>query len=95
MQGKKLRQSAKPFGGIQVIFSGDFYQLPPVGNKENRDSMRFCFESEEWNTVFPRQNQIPLIKIFRQSDPIYASILNQIREGKIKRKSISNNQLYK
>ena len=86
--GKQLRQSAKPFGGIQVIFSGDFYQLPPVGNKENRDSMRFCFESEEWNTVFPRQNQIPLIKIFRQSDPIYASILNQIREGKIKRKSI-------
>jgi len=87
--GKQLRKSVKPFGGIQVIFSGDFYQLPPVGNKETPDTMRFCFESEEWNTVFPRrQNQIPLIKIFRQADPVYASILNQIREGKIKRKSL-------
>lgn len=86
--GKQLRRSVKPFGGIQVIFSGDFYQLPPVGNKENPDTTRFCFESEEWNIVFPRQNQIPLIKIFRQPDPVYASILNQIREGKIKRKSV-------
>lgn len=92
--GKQLRRSQKPFGGIQVIFSGDFYQLPPVGNKENPDTTRFCFESDEWNTVFPIQNQIPLIKIFRQSDPVYASILNQIREGKIKRKSVDILQQY-
>ena len=92
--GKQLRRSVKPFGGIQVIFSGDFYQLPPVGQKEDHDSMRFCFESNEWNTVFPVENQIQLIHIFRQSDPVYSSILNQIREGKIKRKSIEILQKY-
>ena len=85
--GKTIRQNNKPFGGIQLIFSGDFYQLPPVGNKDEPDTMRFCFESEDWNTTFKRGNQVQLKKIFRQTDDAYAGILNQIREGKIKRKS--------
>lgn len=76
-----------PFGGIQVIFSGDFYQLPPVGEKEDAETSQFCFESDDWNVVFPRENQIPLVKIFRQLDPVYANILNQLREGKLKRSS--------
>lgn len=85
--GKKIRKHSASFGGIQLIFSGDFYQLPPVGNKDDPDSMRFCFESVDWNTVFQKDNQIQLKKIFRQTDDFYTSILNQIREGKIKRKS--------
>jgi ATP-dependent DNA helicase PIF1 len=85
--GKAVRGNSKPFGGIQLIFSGDFFQLPPVGDKDDPDTQRFCFESEEWNTVFQRECQIQLIKIFRQTDEIYSTILNQIREGKIKRKS--------
>jgi ATP-dependent DNA helicase PIF1 len=85
--GKAVRGNFKPFGGIQVIFSGDFYQLPPVGNRDEPDTQRFCFESDEWNSVFHRDCQIQLIKIFRQTDEIYSTILNQIREGKIKRKS--------
>ena len=85
--GKAVRGNFKPFGGIQIIFSGDFFQLPPVGDKEEPDTQRFCFESEDWNSVFPRECQIQLVKIFRQTDEIYSSILNQIREGKIKRKS--------
>jgi ATP-dependent DNA helicase PIF1 len=86
--GKILRNSSKPFGGIQLIFSGDFYQLPPIGNSDDTDTQRFCFESDDWNSIFHRDCQIQLIKIFRQTDNVYASILNQIREGKIKRKSI-------
>ena len=85
--GKSVRNNDKPFGGIQLIFSGDFYQLPPVGDKDDPDSQKFCFESDDWNTVFPLQNQVQLIKIFRQTDEVYSNILNQIREGKIKRKS--------
>jgi ATP-dependent DNA helicase PIF1 len=85
--GKILRNNTRPFGGIQVIFSGDFFQLPPVGNIDDPDSMRFCFESEDWNIVFKKDNQIQLKKIFRQTDDTYANILNQIRNGKIKRKS--------
>lgn len=85
--GKSIRGNQKPFGGIQLIFSGDFYQLPPVGDKDEPDTQRFCFESDDWNSVFHRDNQIELKKIFRQTNEIYSTILNQIREGKIKRKS--------
>ena len=85
--GKVIKGNKKPFGGIQLIFSGDFYQLPPVGNKDEPDTTRFCFESDDWNSIFHRDCQIQLKKIFRQTDEIYTTILNQIREGKIKRKS--------
>jgi ATP-dependent DNA helicase PIF1 len=61
--------------------------LPPVGDKDEPDTQRFCFESDEWNTIFQPECQIQLVKIFRQTDEIYSAILNQIREGKIKRKS--------
>ena len=86
--GKIMRGNHnKAFGGIQLVFSGDFFQLPPVGDKDDIDSQRFCFESENWNHVFPKSCQIQLKKIFRQTDEIYSSVLNQIREGRIKKKS--------
>ena len=85
--GKTMRNSSRPFGGIQLVFSGDFYQLPPVGNKDDPSTSRYCFESDDWNTVFHRDCQIQLVKIFRQKDEVYATILNQVREGRIKRKS--------
>ena len=86
--GKEIRRSNRPFGGIQVIFSGDFYQLPPVScSKDNLEDSQFCFESELWSILFEPVNQIALKKIFRQKDEIYATILNQLREGKLKRKS--------
>jgi len=85
--GKAVRNTTIPFGGIQVIFSGDFYQLPPVGNYLEPSTQSFCFESEDWFSVFYFDNHIELKKIYRQTDEIYSSILNQIREGKIKRKS--------
>jgi ATP-dependent DNA helicase PIF1 len=86
--GKTIRKNhEKPFGGIQLIFSGDFYQLPPVGDHLEPDTQRFCFESDDWNTTFHRDCQIELKKIFRQTDDLYSTILNQIREGRIKRAS--------
>jgi ATP-dependent DNA helicase PIF1 len=80
--GKCVRkQQDKPFGGIQVVFSGDFYQLPPVGNKEDPETMEFCFESKLWKSTF--QSIIQLKTIFRQTDVDYTKILNQIRIGKL------------
>ena len=63
-----------------MIFSGDFYQLPPVGDYLEPSTQCFCFESDDWFSVFHRDNQIELQKIFRQTDDIYSTILNQIRE---------------
>jgi ATP-dependent DNA helicase PIF1 len=83
--GKAVRNNSRPFGGIQLIFSGDFYQLPPVGSSDDPDTQRFCFECEDWNEIFRPHCQIELVKIFRQTDEVYCGVLNQIREGKIKR----------
>ena len=60
--GKQIRKNNKPFGGIQLLFSGDFYQLPPVGDNTDAATKQFCFESEIWNTLFHYEiNLIPLI----------------------------------
>ena len=87
--GKTARNShSRPFGGIQLVFCGDFYQLPPVGvNTEDPDNARFCFESDSWFHTFPRENHIQLKQIFRQNDPVYCQILNQVREGRITRRT--------
>jgi ATP-dependent DNA helicase PIF1 len=85
--GKVIRGNQKPFGGIQVIFSGDFLQLPPVGEVDDVDSQCFCFESSEWNVVFPRENQIQLQRIFRQKDEIFSKILSELRIGRITKKT--------
>jgi ATP-dependent DNA helicase PIF1 len=71
----------KPFGGIQVLFTGDFFQLPPVSSMGDPDTEKFCFESLLWNSVFKKENQIELTTMFRQKDPIYSSILLDIRKG--------------
>jgi ATP-dependent DNA helicase PIF1 len=79
--GKATRKNERPFGGIQIIFSGDFYQLPPIKEEGILDSEKFCFESPLWQITF--DYQFVLEHSYRQKDPLYAKILNQIREGKI------------
>jgi len=79
--GKRVRRCDKPFGGIQVIFSGDFYQLPPVGDRGNIETSKFCFESERWENTF--EYQILLDKIFRQTNTAYIDVLHQVREGNL------------
>ena len=74
--GRRVRKSPRPFGGIQVVFVGDFYQLPPV-MKEGKSM--FAFESPLWDTVV--EENICLTKIIRQKDPVFQVILNEARTG--------------
>ena len=73
-----------PFGGLQVILSGDFFQLPPVSDGE----ARFVFESQSWNRwTF---NICYLTKSFRQSsDADLFNILMEIRDGNVSQNSIN------
>ena len=80
--GKAVRGKDLPFGGIQVVFTGDFYQLPPISGTEE-GSGQFCFESDSWYKTFPLENHIELTTLFRQKDSQYKQILNHIREGHI------------
>lgn len=90
---KRVKQKRdQPFGGMQIIFSGDFYQLPPVGNENDPDSFKFCFETPLWDELFPKKNQIMLQTIFRQTDEKYAKILNRLRVGEITKTGIEELQ---
>ena len=83
---KIIKKNQKPFGGIQIIFAGDFHQLPPIGEDDDEKSINFCFESELFDLTF--KNQILLKTIFRQKDPKYQKILSEIRTGKLKSSSL-------
>lgn len=86
-----------PFGGLQVIFSGDFYQLPPIqSTDEEKEASMFCFEHKLWNEIFPLENQIVLNMIFRQEEKDFLKILKYIRKGKISHstKAILENKVY-
>jgi ATP-dependent DNA helicase PIF1 len=87
--GKCIRKNNKPFGGIQVVFCGDFYQLPPVATMEDIDGDKFCFESSEWYSTFALDNHIVLTTMFRQKDSEYRQILTNIRKGKIDETTIA------
>jgi len=80
---RATRLSGLPFGGLQVIFTGDFFQLPPVGSEAEVNSDKFCFESPIWKRVFSKENHIELRTMFRQTDPKYIEILSQIRIGQL------------
>ena len=79
--GRRVRRNPVPFGGIQVVFTGDFFQLPPVPTEGEPDTELFCFESPVWAKTFKQENILQLTTMFRQADPVYIDILNQIRTG--------------
>jgi len=81
---RMVRGNEKPFGGLQVILLGDFYQLPPVA-KIGEDG-RFCFESERWREVI--HESVILKEIMRQKDPIFQKVLSEIRTGEISEETI-------
>jgi len=73
---KAMRRSNKPFGGLQLLFSGDFYQLPPV---TKTGATVFAFESPLWPVLV--STSILLTDIHRQSDPVFQRILGEARIG--------------
>jgi ATP-dependent DNA helicase PIF1 len=82
--GRAIRKNpGKPFGGIQLVFTGDFFQLPPIPDYEDPMSGQFCFQHPRWAATFKPADCIELCTFFRQTDPTYISILQEIRRGKI------------
>ena len=81
--GRVVRRNTKPFGGIQLVFTGDFFQLPPIPEAGDPRSAAFCFESPRWVPTFPANACVELTTFFRQTDPVYIGILQEIRKGYI------------
>ncbi len=77
---KTFLGNTKPFGGIQVILSGDFFQLPPV--QKNSQVIRYAWESTAWKALDP--SICYLTKQYRQVDEdTLTHILTDIRDGEI------------
>jgi ATP-dependent DNA helicase PIF1 len=70
-----IRHNRHPFGGIQLILSGDFLQLPCV----NTDM--FCFETDTWNKCI--DEIFYMFQVFRQTDPVFQNCLANVRLGNI------------
>ena len=77
---RKLRYNERPFGGIQLILTGDFLQIPCIGTEE------ICFEAKSWDKCI--KYSIYLTEIFRQNDNIFQKCLNEVRIGKLSKESI-------
>ncbi len=80
---KHIRRDARPFGGMQVIFSGDFFQLPPVVRTENHipGAKVYAFLSNAW--VGAKPVICYLTEQHRQDDDQLLSLLKAIRGGEI------------
>jgi len=76
---RAFKETQKPFGGVQVILSGDFFQLPPV-NKNNHGK-RFAWQSPSWKDLALKTCYLQ--EKFRQDDNRLIQILDEIRSGKI------------
>lgn len=88
-----VRKNPKPFGGVQVLFIGDLYQLPPVVSKTDWKVLSMAYESEFFFSAkvlkYVRLNMVSLTRVFRQSDDCFISLLNDIREGHLSASSLS------
>lgn len=81
--GKKIRGSKKPFGGLQLLLVGDFFQLPPVHRGD--EPTGFAFESAAWREGI--QVCIELQQIQRQKDEAFQKILKEARVGTLSKES--------
>ena len=90
---KAFKNNDKPFGGIQVILSGDFFQLPPIS--KNNDGKKFAWQSASWKEL--ELQTCYLTKKYRQDDDKLIFILDEIRSGNISQKTydILNSKLHK
>lgn len=80
---RAFKDKNKPFGGIQVILSGDFFQLPPIS--KTLTNKKFAWQSLSWKEL--DLQTCYLEKKYRQDDDKLIFILDEIRSGNISNKT--------
>ena len=79
---RTVRKKDEPFGGIQIIMSGDFFQLPPINRGDSRAG-GFVVNSNVWHELDP--TICYLNEQYRQDDEELLDILNSMRSGELRR----------
>jgi ATP-dependent exoDNAse (exonuclease V) alpha subunit len=95
---KLFKRSELPFGGMQIIFCGDFFQLPPIEKRQSQQEeatlfmdddtvsrVPFAFKAKAWKAC--DLHTCYLSEQFRQEDDALMSILSEIRTGEISEQS--------
>lgn len=77
-----VRGKDEPFGGIQLIMSGDFFQLPPINRGDSRAG-GFVVNSKVWQELDPVICYLE--EQHRQDDEVLLDILNSLRSGELRR----------
>lgn len=78
---KGVREDPRPFGGIQIVSTGDFLQLPPV-RKDGSKPYDWAFNAKAWAEADFKSFQ--LTKVHRQTDPFFIKMLAGVRMGEFK-----------
>ncbi len=96
---REARQSYEPFGGLQIILVGDFFQLPPIIKRKTEDDpdqivllnepeARFAYDSSAWKRAKPVACY--LTEQYRQDDQNYLDVLSAIRNNTFSMKHVGH-----
>lgn len=77
---KRVKKNDEPFGGLQVVLCGDFFQLPPI-SRFGEPQARFIYESKSWKEG--KFTVCYLGENYRQVNDPSLNILNDIRAGEV------------
>jgi len=84
---RHVRKNSKPFGGVQILFIGDLYQLPPVVKEDSEQILSRFYDSPFFFSAKALQNitlfTIELDKVYRQTDLEFLDILDSIRNSDV------------
>ncbi|GMQ95296.1 MAG: AAA family ATPase [Patescibacteria group bacterium] len=80
---RAMKGCEEPFGGMQVVLSGDFFQLPPI--VRDGSSAEFANASDAWKSMDIRVCYLD--EQFRHRDSTLENILNEMRGGTISRRT--------
>jgi ATP-dependent DNA helicase PIF1 len=84
---REVRNTELPFGGLQVVFVGDFFQLPPV-SRQGEAPARFSFAARSWADAAP--TVCYLSEQHRQDDPTFLEVLSALRRGNIEEDHVAH-----
>ncbi|GJH39516.1 helicase [Capnocytophaga sp. HP1101] len=93
-----IRKDKRPFGGVQVLFIGDLLQLPPVVKQEEWEVLKHYYKGMYFfQSEVVTQNPLLYVEletIYRQTDKLFISILNHLRENQLTPKDIKQLEKY-
>jgi hypothetical protein len=94
------RKAGLPFGGVQILFIGDLFQLPPVVRNQEWATLQKFYKAISFFNAKALENTPPIYlelkNIYRQSDQKFINLLNKIRNDQMDRGDLELlNQYYK